>query len=105
VAFSVAETAFDPVVVSDVYSNSILEGIVEPLLTYDYLARPVRLVPNTAVAVPVGEGGGTVYTFRIKPGIVFADDPAFRGRRRVADALERRFHNADRWLGRGCRRI
>jgi hypothetical protein len=30
---------FDPVRVTDTYSNGVTEQIYEPLLTYDYLAR------------------------------------------------------------------
>ena len=48
IAFPVAETGFDPVRVSDLYSNIVNEAIFERLLTYDYLARPARLVPMTA---------------------------------------------------------
>ncbi len=46
------ETGFDPVRVSDVYSSTVTEQIYEPLLTYDYLARPAKLVPMTAEAMP-----------------------------------------------------
>jgi len=71
----------------EVYSASVIAAIMEPLLTYDYLARPPRLVPLTAAALPEISDEGRTYTFRIKPGIWFADDPAFNGRRRelVAD--------------------
>ena len=40
VTFQAAETGFDPVRVSDYYSGTVIEAIFEPLLTYDYLARP-----------------------------------------------------------------
>jgi oligopeptide transport system substrate-binding protein len=82
IAFRVAETGFDPQRVFDRYSVGICENIFEPLLTYDYLARPARLVPLTAEAIPEPEEGGTRYTFRIKPGILFADDPVFKGQKR-----------------------
>ncbi len=81
-AFLIAETSFDPVIVSDLYSNTINEAIFDSLLTYDFLARPVKLVPNTAVAMPEITEQGKVYTFKIKPGIFFADDPAFGGKKR-----------------------
>jgi hypothetical protein len=35
---------FDPVRVTDAYSNGVTEQIYESLLTYDYLSRPARLV-------------------------------------------------------------
>jgi oligopeptide transport system substrate-binding protein len=82
IAFRVAETGFDPQRVFDRYSVGVCENIFEPLLTYDYLARPARLVPLTAEAIPDPEEGGTRYTFRIKPGILFADDPVFKGQKR-----------------------
>ena len=81
-AFRTAETGFDPQRIFDRYSVGICENLFEPLLTYDYLARPVRLVPLTAESIPVPEEGGTRYTFRIRPGILFADDPAFKGEKR-----------------------
>ncbi len=81
-AFRTAETGFDPQRIFDRYSVGICENLFEPLLTYDYLARPVRLVPLVAEAIPEAEEGGTRYTFRIRPGIFFAEDPAFKGRRR-----------------------
>ncbi|HET9578530.1 MAG TPA: ABC transporter substrate-binding protein, partial [Usitatibacter sp.] len=90
VAFPVAETGFDPQRISDRYSVGVCENLFEPLLTYDYLARPVKLVPLTAEAVPEPEDGGTRYTFRLRPGIYYADDPAFKGERRelVAKDIE-----------------
>ena len=88
VTFQAAESGFDPVKVSDYYSGTVIEAIFDPLLTYDYLARPATLVPNTAAAMPVIEDGGRTYTVTVKPGIVFADDPAFRGRRRELTAAD-----------------
>jgi oligopeptide transport system substrate-binding protein len=82
VAFRTAETGFDPQRIDDRYSVGVCENLFEGLLTYDYLARPVKLVPLTAEAIPAPEENGTRYTFRIKPGILFADDPAFKGRKR-----------------------
>ena len=81
-AFLIAETNFDPVTVSDLYSNTINEAIFDSLLTYDFLARPVKLVPNTAVAMPEVTEQGKVYTFKIRPGILFNDDAAFAGKKR-----------------------
>jgi ABC-type transport system substrate-binding protein len=86
VAFPTAETGFDPVRVSDLYSNTVNESIFERLLTYDYLARPARLVPQVAEAMPEITDGGRTYTFRIRKGIYFAPDPAFQGKRRELTA-------------------
>lgn len=88
VTFQAAETGFDPVKVSDYYSGTVIEAIFDPLLTYDYLARPAKLVPNTAAALPQISDGGRTYTLKVKPGIHFADDPAFKGAKRELTALD-----------------
>ena len=90
IAFRAAENGFDPQQIEDRYSTGICENIFESFLTYDWLARPVKLVPQTVESVPEGEEGGTLYTFRIKPGILFADDPVFKGNKRelVAKDME-----------------
>src|SRR5688572_18150244 len=88
ITFRAAETGFDPVKVSDYYSGTVIEGIFEPLLTYDYLARPAKLIPNTAAALPQISDGGRRYALTIKPGIHFADDPAFKGAKRELTAAD-----------------
>lgn len=87
-AFRTAEAGFDPQRIDDRYSVGVCENLFEPLLTYDYLARPVRLVPLVAEAIPEPQEGGTRYTLRIRPGIHFADDPAFKGARRELVAAD-----------------
>jgi oligopeptide transport system substrate-binding protein len=87
-AFRTAETGFDPQRIDDRYSVGVCENLFEGLLTYDYLARPVKLVPLVAEAIPIPEEGGTRYTFRIKPGIYFADDPVFKGKKRELTARD-----------------
>ena len=78
-AFEVAETGFDPVRVSDNYSATVNEAIFDRLLTYDYLARPAKLVPMAAEAMPEVTDGGRTYTFHLRKGIRFTPDPAFKG--------------------------
>ncbi|TFW17533.1 heme-binding protein [Massilia arenosa] len=77
-----AETGFDPATVRDLYSNHIVQAVFESLYTYDYLARPAKLVPAAAAALPDISADGKTYTIRLKKGILFAPDPAFQGRRR-----------------------
>src|SRR5205823_794395 len=60
----------------------------DPLYGYDYLARPYRIVPNTAVALPEISADGKTWTIHIKRGIYFADDPAFKGARRELNAAD-----------------
>ena len=87
-AFQVAETGFDPVQVNDVYSAIIFGHIFDAPLTYDYLARPFKLKPATAAALPEVSADGKVWTVRLRPGIYFADDPAFRGGKRELTAQD-----------------
>jgi len=86
VAFRSAETGFDPQATEDTYSWSVISAIIDPLYVYDYFARPVRMTPNTAAALPEITDGGRTFTIRIKPGIYFAADPAFKGKRRELTA-------------------
>jgi ABC-type transport system substrate-binding protein len=87
-AFRVAETSFDPAVITDLYSRTIAAGIFDAPLRYDFLARPAQLRPNTAAAMPEVAEDFKSFTFRIRPGIYFADDPAFQGRRRELTAAD-----------------
>ena len=87
-AFPIAETGFDPAQISDGYSRTVAAAIFESPLTYDFLARPARLKPQTAVALPEASDDFRTWTFRIKPGIHFADDPAFEGRKRELVAAD-----------------
>jgi ABC-type transport system substrate-binding protein len=86
IEFYVAETGFDPVKVQDYYSQEVNEAIFDPLLTYDYLARPAKLVPRTAEAMPTISDQAKTYTFKVRKGIYFSDDPAFKGKRRELTA-------------------
>ena len=82
VEFRVAESGFDPQAFSDNYSSLVVDAIFDPLYTYDYFARPVRLAPRTADGLPQISDGGRTYTLKVRPGIYFADDPAFKGKKR-----------------------
>jgi ABC-type transport system substrate-binding protein len=81
-AFRVAETGFDPAQVNDLYSSTIIANIFDAPLTYDYLARPAKVVPNTAERLPEISADFTTLTLRIRRGIHFQDHPAFKGQRR-----------------------
>ena len=73
---------FDPAGPTDAYSAVILEEIFDRLLTYDYLARPAKLVPQAADAMPEVTNAGKTYTVRIRKGIYFSPDAAFKGKPR-----------------------
>jgi len=88
VSFEASETGFDPVKATDEYSNEVVQQTMESLLTYDYLARPVKLVPRTAESLPEVTDGGKTYLFRVRKGIYFHPDPAFKGKRRELTAAD-----------------
>jgi ABC-type transport system substrate-binding protein len=88
VAFRSAETGFDPAMISDIYSRTVTPHIFEALYTYDHLARPAKIKPLIAQAMPEHSPDFKVWTIRIKPGIYFASDPAFKGRKREVVAQD-----------------
>jgi ABC-type transport system substrate-binding protein len=86
--FLTGETGFDPCLVSDLYSATVDEAIFERLLTYDYLARPAKLVPMVAESMPEVEDNGKTYTFHLRKGIYFTPDPAFKDVKRELTAQD-----------------
>lgn len=87
-AFQVAESSFDPAQIFDVYSITVTSHIFEALYNYDHLARPPKVVPLVAAALPDISPDFRVWTIRITPGINFADDPAFNGKQRELTAAD-----------------
>lgn len=77
-----AEKGFDCVVESDEFTGELCDNIFDALLQYDLLARPIKLQPRAAVALPDISADGKTYTLKLKRGIYFTDDPAFKGRKR-----------------------
>lgn len=88
IVFPVAETGFDPVRLSDVYSVTITGHIFEAAYEFDYLARPVKLRPRLAAGMPEHSADHRVWTVRLQPGTYFADDPAFKGVKRELTAQD-----------------
>jgi ABC-type transport system substrate-binding protein len=86
----VAETGFDPAEISDLYSSYVVANIFDTPLTYDYLARPVKLIPNTLAAMPEVTENGTLITMKVKPGIYFqvppGEEDVFKGQKRELTA-------------------
>ena len=91
VALSSAEMSFDPQFSADAGTDSIIDHIFDAMLDYDYLARPVKLVPRTLEAMPTVEDGGATYTFKLKHGIFFTPDPSFKGRPRELTAADQAY--------------
>jgi ABC-type transport system substrate-binding protein len=87
-AFQSAETGFDPAQVSDLYSRYVTAHIFDSLYAYDHLARPFKIKPATADGFPEHSADYRVWTIRVRPGIFFADDPAFNGARRELTAQD-----------------
>ena len=87
-AFEVAETSFDPAKVSDLYSRTLTPHIFEALYHYDPLARPVKIKPLTADGMPQHSDDYRTWTVKVRPGIFFASDPAFNGKRRELVAAD-----------------
>ena len=88
VVFSGSESGFDPPQISDVVSAAVVTSLFDAPLTYDYLARPAKLKPHTAVAMPEVHDGHTRFVFTLRPGIFFTDHPAFKGRPRELVAAD-----------------
>jgi ABC-type transport system substrate-binding protein len=87
-SFRIAETGFDPVQISDLYSRTLTANIFDAPLQYEFLARPFRYRANTLSALPEISADFKTFTFRVKPGIFFADDPAFGGNKRELVAAD-----------------
>jgi oligopeptide transport system substrate-binding protein len=68
---------FDPVTSADVPSALAIYKVYEGLYEYEYLERPYRARPQLAEAMPEVSPDGLTYTFRLKKGIKFIDDPCF----------------------------
>ena len=87
-AMKVAETGFDPAQISDLYSSTMCANMFDALYEYEFLARPIRLRPNTAAGMPVVSDDFKTFTVHIRPGIYFNDDPAFKGVKRELTAAD-----------------
>nr|WP_229669309.1 ABC transporter substrate-binding protein [Legionella impletisoli] len=92
-SFNEQPKTLDPAISYSANEYQFTGQIYEPVLQYDYLARPYKLVPLTAVEMPKvryfdangqelenlegHNAAKTVYTIRIKPGIYYQPHPAF----------------------------
>lgn len=85
---SVGGYPIDPAQVNSIGAANVVENIMEPMLRYDYLARPLKLVANTLASMPEVSEGGRVYLCRLKRSIMFAPDPAFKSKPRELTATD-----------------
>jgi len=78
--------SMDPIQASAVYDSRAVSLVYEPLLEVDYEARPYRLKAG-ACDLPRVSADRLAYTFRLRDGVRFQDDPCFPdGKGRLATA-------------------
>ena len=87
-AFESAETGLDPAQLTDLYSRILTSNIFDTLYGYDYLARPTKVVPVLAAAMPEISPDFRTYTVHLRKGILFAPDPVFQGKPREVTAYD-----------------
>ena len=87
-AYASAENGFDCAIESDEFTGTLCDNIFDTLLQYDYLARPIRMQPRAALALPEISADGKTYTIRLKRGITFTNHPAFKGIKRELVAAD-----------------
>ena len=78
----------DPPKQFDEASSGIIANVYDPLLEYHYLKRPYELTPNLLEKMPEPGADKLTYTFTLRKGIKFHDDPCFpggKGRELTAD--------------------
>jgi ABC-type transport system substrate-binding protein len=88
VAFPIDVSGLDPAGTQETYASVVEARIFDALYVWDYLARPYRFVPSVATGMPDLSADGRVWTINIRPGIYFADDPAFGGKKRELTAAD-----------------
>ena len=71
--------SLDPVKGSTVYDNRACAQMYETLLQHSYLIRPPRLEPLLLSKMPEVSDDGLTWSFELKKGVRFHDDPCFPG--------------------------
>lgn len=77
---------FDPLLCPDLYTHTALMQTHEGLFEYEHLKRPYELRPLLASSFPEISPDGLTYTFKIRDGVYFQDDPVFKGQKRKLTA-------------------
>ncbi len=70
----------DPQVAYTTVDHMVIGYVYDTLLGYHYLKRPFTLIPGMAEEIPVAEklpDGRVAYRFRLRPDMLFQEDPAF----------------------------
>lgn len=104
----------DPVQGSDTSVNGAMSLLFQPLLEYDYTARPYRLIPGAARELPEVSPDGCTYTFHLREAY-YVDDPCFGGVRRKVKAqdfvfawkrlADRQLNGSGEWLIKGIKGV
>jgi oligopeptide transport system substrate-binding protein len=68
----------DPALADDTYAGNEVGRVYEGLLQYHYLKRPYVLIPGLAESMPEVSADGKTFTFKLKKGVLFQDDPCFK---------------------------
>lgn len=79
-SFNEAPKTLDPAVAYTTAEHVITGNVYDTLFEYHYLARPYRLIPGLAEAIPEARPtaeGGQSYRVKIRKGVLFHADPAF----------------------------
>ncbi len=74
-----APGSLDPAQAASIYANFLVVNLYDTLYRYKYLARPYRLQPNLAASMPEVSEDGLRIIIRIKKGVHFINDQAFKG--------------------------
>ncbi|MEZ5990646.1 MAG: ABC transporter substrate-binding protein [Planctomycetota bacterium] len=69
--------SFDPTEIEEEGSGKCAAHVYDGLLMYHPFARPYRLMPALAEAMPEVSEDRRTYTFRLRKGVRFQDDPCF----------------------------
>lgn len=77
----------DPADIGDTTSDGVCREFHETLYGYDYLKRPLQVVPELADGMPDIQDDGKTYRIAVKKGVYFHNDACFpdgKGRRLTA---------------------
>ncbi len=79
-SFPIAPKTLDPAVAYSTVDHAVTSPVYDTLLQYAYLERPYRLIPGLAEEIPEPrqlEDGSTAYRVRLRPDLLFHQDPCF----------------------------
>ena len=70
-------SSMDPALASSLYAARAVQLVYETLLEFDYDAKPYRLFPGLAEALPEAQSNRLSYVIRLRPDACFQPDPCF----------------------------